>query len=181
MERWSSRQSLTSLNGWNLQKYMPFVNYLFLNWPHYNVRYQIDEEKIQEAFHNKISKDVIKPLNNQEFSNDLLGSLIVQLRENIIGVLWEIPQHSFFFCKTEGFFPFLLTFWSFQKASRNPEKSEEDNETEKNVVSDLRYTAVKCFSEIIIHLSHFNYSQQVITFTVKKVTNFNPKVLPKIV
>ena len=59
---------------------------------------------------------------------------------------------------------------------KNTNKQTEESIEETNMISDLRYTAVKCLCEIIKNLSHFNYIEKVISFTIKKITNFNEKV-----
>lgn len=71
----------------------------------------------------------------------------------------------------------LLSSFSRLKCTNNAIKKDEASfEKEMETISDLRYTAVKCLCEIVNNLSHFNYIDKVITFTIKKITNFHQKV-----
>lgn len=71
----------------------------------------------------------------------------------------------------EKYLGILSSFSSLKSASG-------ENETDEQIktISDLRYTAIKCLCEIINHLSHFNYIDKVVSFTIKKITNFHEKV-----
>lgn len=65
---------------------------------------------------------------------------------------------------------------SFSRLKSVSVDNEKENQEQIKTISDLRYTAIKCLCEIINHLSHFNYIDKVVGYTIKKITNFHEKV-----